>query len=97
MSINCQKYKSFIRQRRNLHALHNTSAWVISRGCFTEDSKEMYQNENARKRRVERAEVVAFSHQTCRFVTSLLTYQGIKVTDKLRRLLQRKHHIEIEI
>ena len=100
MSINCQKSKPFIKQRRNLYALLKTSAWVISRGCFTDDSKEMYQNENARKRRVQRAkraEVVAFVHQTCRFVTSPLTYQRIKVTDKLRRVLQRKHHVEIEI
>ena len=60
----------------------------------------MYQNENARKRRLERAkraEVVAFVHQTCRFVTSPLTYQRITGKNKLRRVLQRKHHIEIEI
>ena len=53
---------------------------MILRGCFTDDSKEMYQNENARKERVEcakRAEVVAFVHQLCRFVTSPLTYQTI--------------------
>ena len=35
-----------------VHVLHKTLNVVISRCCFTEDDKEMYQNENARAERL---------------------------------------------